>query len=458
MTTNTWTSQNPATGGVIETWDTHTDADIEGILARSAAAFTPWRKTSFSHRAQILVRAAALIREDKERFAQRMTAEMGKLIGEARAEVEKCAWVCEYYAEKAEAMLSPKDIDTDASRSFVSYQPVGSVLAIMPWNFPFWQAFRCAAPTLMAGNVMLLKHAPNVTGCAMDIEEIFTRAGLPAGCFQHVRADNEQVKTLIANDTVQGIALTGSTRAGKAVAETAGKHLKPLVLELGGCDPAVILEDADLDLAVSECVISRMLNAGQSCIAAKRLIAVGSIHHALIEKLQHALSVKVCGAPSSEATTLAPMARADLRDALHTQVKNSVEAGAACLLGGAIPDGEGFFYPATLLTQVREGMPAYEEELFGPVITVVHAKDEAEALRIANDTPYGLGASIFTRDAARGEQLATTELHAGACFVNAFVRSDPRLPFGGIKESGYGRELGREGILAFVNVETIYRR
>ena len=400
-------------------------------------------------------KAAAILRERKPDLAQLMAAEMGKPLKQGTAEVEKCAWVCDYYAASAEAHLAPEVVKTEAARSYVAFEPLGVVLAIMPWNFPFWQVFRFAAPSLMAGNVGVLKHASNVPGCALAIQEIFLQAGFPEGAFRTLLIGSEHVKGLIENPHVRAVTLTGSTPAGKAVAAQAGGVLKKTVLELGGSDAYLVLEDADLETAAETCVNSRLINAGQSCIAAKRFIVVEPVFDAFTARFVALMRGKKMGDPLADGTDLGPQARHDLRDGLHKQVLASIEQGATLLLGGTIPPGAGAYYPPTVLTDVKPGMPAYEEELFGPVAALLRAKDEADAVRIANDSVFGLGAAVFTRDTARGERVARA-IEAGATFVNSLVASDPRLPFGGIKESGYGRELGVFGIREFVNVKTVY--
>jgi succinate-semialdehyde dehydrogenase/glutarate-semialdehyde dehydrogenase len=375
---------------------------------------------------------------------------------QARAEVDKCAWVCDYYAENAESFLAPEIIETDASKSFVAYEPLGVVLAIMPWNFPLWQVFRFVAPALMAGNAGVLKHASNVQGCALAIEEIIRDSGYPPDVFRALLVGSSAVSPVIEHPLVRAVTLTGSTPAGRAVAQQAGALLKKTVLELGGSDPYVVLEDADLDAAVESCIIGRMINNGQSCIAAKRYIVPRTILPEFEDRCVARMQAQRMGDPMDEETDLGPLARTDLRDELHDQVTRSLEMGARCLLGGEVPEGTGAFYPATVLTDVEPGMPAYTEELFGPVAAIIPVGDEGEALRVANDTEFGLGAAVFTRDLERGEKIATRDLDAGSCFVNAFVKSDPRLPFGGIKGSGYGRELGSFGIREFVNIKTVY--
>jgi succinate-semialdehyde dehydrogenase/glutarate-semialdehyde dehydrogenase len=382
---------------------------------------------------------------------------MGKPLGQGEAEAKKCAWVCDYYAEHAESFLTPEPVDSDASRSQVVFRPIGAVLGVMPWNFPLWQVFRYVAPTLMAGNVALLRHASNVSGCALAIEELFRDAGVPLPVMQTLLIDRNQVAAVIEDARVKAVTLTGGVAAGKAVAAAAGGVVKKTVMELGGSDPYLILEDADLDLAVERCVASRLINTGQSCIAAKRFIAVEPVLGAFTEAFVEAMRSKRYGDPLEQRDIdLGPMAQVKLRDELHEQVTASVAAGAECAVGGTIPDSPGAFYPATVLTSVGPGMPAYDDELFGPVAAVIGARDAEDAVRIANDNCFGLGAAVFTRDLDRGEQIAATRLHAGCCFVNDFVRSDPRLPFGGVEQSGYGRELGVFGIREFVNIKTVY--
>ena len=447
---------NPADGSIIRSYEETPDHEVESAIEQAHQAHLDWKRTSFSHRAGLMHNAARILRERAREFGELMTLEMGKPIAGGVAEAEKCAWVCEYYADNAEAFLSEQEVETDASRSFVTFRPIGVVLAVMPWNFPFWQVFRFAAPNLMAGNAGLLKHASNVPGCALVIQEIFEEAGFPEGLFRTLLIPGSRVEGVIENPLVKAVTLTGSTPAGKAVAAKAGEMLKKTLLELGGSDPYVILEDADLDAAASSCAMARLINSGQSCIAAKRFIVVEAVREAFEEKFLAAMSAAKMGDPMEEDTLVGPQARNDLREELHDQVIRSVAAGARCILGGEIPAGPGAYYPPTILTDVVPGMPAYEEELFGPVASVIPVKDEAEAIRVANDTVFGLGAAVFTRDIEKGTRIAAEELEAGACFVNAFVRSDPRLPFGGVKESGYGRELSPFGILEFVNIKTVW--
>ncbi len=448
-------SVNPSTGDTIKTYDEMTPQQTAAAVADAHEAWKSWRKVPFRERAVPMKKAAAILRQRKEEFATLMALEMGKPLKQGIAEAEKSALGCDYYADHAEGHLAPETIKTDASKSGVAFEPMGVVLAVMPWNFPFWQVFRFAAPALMAGNSGVLKHASNVPGCALAIEQVFVEAGFPRGVFRTLLIGSRQVKAVIENPLVAAVTLTGSTPAGKAVASQAGAVIKKTVLELGGSDAYIVLDDADLDLAVNTCVTSRLINSGQSCVNAKRFIVVESLAAAFTEKFVAAMKTKKMGDPMAEGTDVGPQSRPDLRDELHKQVVDSVAKGAKALLGGEIPSGRGSFYPPTVLTGVRKGMPAYDEELFGPVAAIVTARDEADAIRIANDSIFGLGAAVFTRDVARGERVAG-ELEAGCTFVNALVASDPRLPFGGIKESGYGRELGSYGIKEFVNIKTVY--
>lgn len=447
---------NPATGETITTYDEQSMQEVESIIEDTQQAYLSWRKESIADRAKLMHNAADYLDTNKDKYAELMTREMGKPIQQARAEVEKCAAVCRYYADHAAAFLADEVIKTDARRSFVSFQPIGIVLAVMPWNFPFWQVFRFLAPALMAGNAGLLKHASNVPGCALAIEEIVREAGFPPNIFRTLLIGSKDVKTVIEHDHVKAVTLTGSTPAGQAVAAAAGGVLKKTVLELGGSDPYVILDDANLEEAVGFCVKSRMINGGQSCIAAKRFIVVESQKEAFEQLFVAGMKKQNMGDPMQDDVDLGPQAREDLRNELHKQVQKSVADGAKLLLGGEIPDGPGAFYPPTVLTDVTKGMLAYEEELFGPVATIIAAKDENDAIEKANDSVFGLGAAVFTKDLEKAERIAKEEIEAGACFANTFVRSDPRLPFGGIKQSGYGRELSHAGIKEFVNVKTVY--
>ncbi len=449
------TSINPATGKPIKTYDEMTAEQAAAAVAQTHETWRTWRATSFAERAKPMKKTAELLRKRKDELAKLMAAEMGKPIAQGVAEVEKCAWVCDYYADTTEVHLAPEVIETEAAKSYVAFEPLGVVLAIMPWNFPLWQVYRFAAPALMAGNVGILKHASNVPGCALVIEEIFHQAGFPEGAFRSLLIGNAQVRAVIEHPLVRAVTLTGSTPAGKAVASQAGAVLKKTVLELGGSDPYVVLEDADLDQAVQICVNSRLINAGQSCIAAKRFIVVEPVRATFTDRFVALMKTKRMGDPLKEGTDVGPQARHNLRDDLHKQVLASIERGAKLLCGGEVPSGPGAYYPPTVLADVKPGMPAYDEELFGPVAAIIGAKDEEDAVRIANDTIFGLGAAVFTKDTERGERVAR-KLEAGSTFVNSAVASDPRLPFGGIKESGYGRELGSYGIKEFMNAKTVY--
>jgi succinate-semialdehyde dehydrogenase / glutarate-semialdehyde dehydrogenase len=452
----TLTSINPANGATVATYDAFSDAAVTEALRAARAAFERWGETTFAQRATLMRRAAELLRANAAEYGRLMTAEMGKPVAQGKGEAEKCAWVCEYYAEHAERFLRPEPAPTDATTSYVTFRPLGVVLAVMPWNFPFWQVFRFAAPALMAGNAAVLKHASNVSGCALAIEQVFRAAGFPEHLFRTLLVPSSGVAAIIAAPEVSAVTLTGSTPAGRAVAGAAGAALKKTVLELGGSDPYVILDDADLEMAAETCVASRLINSGQSCIAAKRFIVVRGRLKQFTELFVAGMRARRVGDPMADGVDVGPMARVDLREQLHEQVEASLAAGARRLLGGVKPEGAGAYYPVTVLGDVRPGMPAYDEELFGPVGAIIAAKDEDDAIRIANDSRFGLGAAVFTRDAARGERIARDRLQAGACFVNAFVRSDPRLPFGGIKQSGYGRELSAFGIREFVNVKAVY--
>jgi len=447
---------NPTTGETIKDYQEMPPEQVKGIVEKSHEAFLGWRTTSFAERAGLMKKAARIIRDKAEDYARLMAQEMGKPIKGGRAEAEKCAWACDYYADNAEKLLQSEVVHTDATKSFVTFQPLGVILAVMPWNFPLWQIFRCAAPTLMAGNTMVLKHASNVPGCALAIEDIFHKARFPANIFRTLLVGSSQVDAIIENPLIKAVTFTGSTPAGKAVAKKAGEMIKKSVLELGGSDAYVILEDADIEAAVTTCVASRLTNSGQSCIAAKRFVILESQREQVEELVVRQMHAAKMGDPMEEDTIVGPLARHDLRDYLHQQVLKSIEKGAKCLLGGEIPEGRGAFYPPTVLANVKKGMPAYDEELFGPVAAIISVKDEEEAVRVANDTAFGLAAAIFTRDVAKGERIATSKFEAGCCFVNALVKSDPRLPFGGVKESGYGRELSHYGVKEFVNIKTIY--
>ncbi len=453
----TYTSTNPVSGEVSQRFDLWDKDQLENALCCADSASKAWKTTGFDKRAALFNKLATQLRDDKERLAQIITEEMGKLIGESRTEVEKCAAVCDYYAEHGAAFLADEIIDSDASRSFIAYQPLGVVLAVMPWNFPLWQVMRFAVPTLMAGNVGLLKHASNVPQCALALEQLFDDAGFPVNVFQTLLIPAPQVAEVIADERVHAVTLTGSTRAGQIVASCAGQNIKKSVLELGGSDPFIVLDDADITLAVDNAVKSRYLNAGQSCIAAKRFIVTPGVANAFVAQFKTAVAQLMPGDPRSEQTTLAPMARIDLRDELHEQVIDSIASGAVGVTGCQPIKGVGAFYSASILDYVTPACRAYTEELFGPVAIVIRAKDEEDAINIANESEFGLGGSVWTKNSAHGEQLAR-RVDAGAVFVNGMVKSDPRLPFGGIKLSGYGRELAQHGIREFVNAKTIWIR
>jgi len=448
-------SVNPASGEVVQTYEIYSDKGVEKIINSVDKNWQQWRSTSFFYRSQFMQNLSSLLKTKKEELARLMALEMGKVIKEGIAEIEKCAWVCDYYAQNAENFLENETISTEASKSFVSYQPIGTILGVMPWNFPFWQVFRFAAPTIMAGNTAVLKHASNVPGCAMAIEELFREAGFPDNVFRTLLIGSNQVEAVIKHPAVKAVSLTGSTPAGKSVAAIAGSVLKKCVLELGGSDPYLILKDADLKSAAKTCAAGRLLNAGQSCIGAKRFIVVEEVYPEFLEYFTNEMINAQFGDPYDADITMGPLARLDLRDELHQQVIDSVKKGAEVVIGGEIPNRSGAFYPPTILENVKPGMPAYEEELFGPVAAVMRVKDTEEAVCVANDSEFGLGAAVFTENVDKGENIAEFQLHAGCCFVNDFVKSDPRLPFGGIKGSGFGRELSTHGIKEFMNVKTV---
>ena len=450
-------SINPATGEEIFRAESHTRAQVDEILSLSEASLPSWRALPVSARCEFVARAGQVLRERRDELARIITLEMGKLYAEAKAEVEKCAWVCEFYAEQAADFLADEIVGSDATRSLVAYQPLGTVFAIMPWNFPFWQVFRFAAPSLAAGNTGLLKHASNVSQCALAIERVFGEAGFPDGVFRTLLVDGGTASEVIGDRRIHAVTLTGSDRAGRSVAAKAGHHLKKTVLELGGSDAFIVLADADLDLAVEEGVKARYMNAGQSCIAAKRFIVVESVSAEFTERFRGKVESLQPGDPFGEDTTLAPMARADLRDELDGQVRDALRQDAKPVTGCNALDRPGFFYAPSILHGVAPGMRAWSEELFGPVASIIPVRDANEAVDVANASSFGLGGSVWTRDVTRGETLAR-RLECGAAFVNGMVKSDPRLPFGGVKESGYGRELARHGIREFVNAKTLWVR
>ena len=448
----TFKSINPYNNEEIKTYSEQSETGIESILSASEEAFDSWRTVPIPERSRRMQKAAELLRENKETYARTMTLEMGKPITESISEIEKCAWVCEFYAENAERFLADQVIETDASESFISHDPIGPVLAIMPWNFPFWQVFRFVAPALMAGNVALLKHAPNVFGCAMHIEDLLKEAGFPDGVFQNLVIHHDKVENIIADDRVKAATLTGSERAGSSVAALAGEHIKKTVLELGGSNSFIVWEDADIDQAVDTGISARMMNSGQSCIAAKRFILVGEAYDKFLPAFTEKVKELKSGDPLDEATDIGPLARTDLAEKLERQVKDSVEKGAQLLMGG---ERNRAYYEPTILTNVEPGMPAFDEELFGPAACFIRAESEDEAFELAGKSKYGLGTTVFTTDTERALKAAGS-VPDGAYFINELVKSDPRLPFGGTKRSGYGRELSREGILEFVNKKTVY--
>lgn len=448
-------SINPHTGKRINKYDELSVKDINEIIDRCNKAYETWHETDLEERKKLMLNAAGILKKEKRYYGEILTSEMGKTIKQAVAEVEKCAWVCEYYAENTESILQKEFIKTDGSNSYVRFDPLGIILAVMPWNFPFWQVFRFAAPALMAGNVGLLKHASNVPGSALAIEEIFRKAGFPDYCFKTLLIGSSQVKDVINNQHVKAATLTGSEFAGQKVAEACGNKLKKTVMELGGSDPFIVLADADLELAVETAVTARLINNGQSCIAAKRFIVVNDVYDEFEKKFTARMEAVKTGDPMDEETELGPIAREDLLNELIDQVDRSVKAGAKLLTGGKRIEREGFYYPATVLSNVSKGMPAYSEEIFGPVAGLIKARDEQDAVIIANDSAYGLGAALFTGNIDKAEKLAA-EIESGSVFINGMVKSDPRLPFGGIKLSGYGRELSHYGIKEFVNIKTVW--
>jgi succinate-semialdehyde dehydrogenase/glutarate-semialdehyde dehydrogenase len=453
----TFRSINPANGNTLGETASFTVMQLEAALNAAAAAVPHWQARPIPERCQLLRTAAAVLRRRAEELARLITLEMGKPITESRAEIEKSALGCEYYAGAAPSFLADEVIESDAGRSLVAYQPLGTVLAIMPWNFPFWQVFRFAAPALAAGNTGLLKHASNVPQCALAIESVFHEAGFPGGVFTSLMIPSTQVAHVIEDRRVHAVTLTGSEPAGRQVAAAAGAQIKKSVLELGGSDAFIVLEDADLEQAVATAVTSRFLNAGQSCIAAKRFIVVEAVAGEFVARFKEAVEALQVGDPLQESTQLGPLARVDLRDELHQQVVESITQGAVAITGCNPESGPGAYYQASILDHVRPGVRAYHEELFGPVASIIRAVDGEDAIRIANDTDFGLGGSVWTRDSARGERVAR-QLECGCAFVNGLVKSDPRLPFGGIKHSGYGRELSRLGIHEFVNAKTVWIR
>ncbi|MGW8123794.1 NAD-dependent succinate-semialdehyde dehydrogenase [Roseivirga echinicomitans] len=445
-------SINPYTNQVVGTYQSITDAELSEKLVRADSAFKTWRLQPITERAKLMKKAGQILRDNVEEYALMITKEMGKPLSESRGEINKCAWVCDYYADNAEDFLANEIIKTDAQQSFVKHDPIGCVLAIMPWNFPFWQVFRFAAPTLLAGNTGMLKHAPNVFGCAILIEEVFTKAGFPKGVFQNLIVHHDKTETIIAHDAIQAVTLTGSERAGAAVAEISGRYIKKSLLELGGNNAFIVWEDADLDQIINAALVARMLNCGQSCIAAKRFILVGNIYDKFVSKFTEALKALPSGDPLHETTKVGPLARIDLADQLQKQVRKSVEMGAELLLGG---NQNGCYHEPTILGNVKPGMPAFDEETFGPLAAMIKAKDIDEAFELSEMSPFGLGVTVCTTDIEKAVSMAS-RVSDGAYFVNELVKSDPRLPFGGTKRSGYGRELAKDGMMEFVNRKTIY--
>lgn len=448
----TFDTINPYNNQPLATYESISDEALAQKLVKSQQAFESWRKVDFEERARLMHKAGQVLRDNVEEYAKMISLEMGKPINESRGEINKCAWVCDYYAENAEEFLESETIPTDASQSFVRHDPMGTILAIMPWNFPFWQVFRFAAPTLMAGNTGLLKHAANVFGCAEKIEEVFTRAGFPEGVFQNLIVHHDRTEQILSHDAVKAVSLTGSERAGSAVAAQAGKYLKKSLLELGGNNAFIVLEDADIDKTVETALVARMLNCGQSCIAAKRFILLDGIYDEFVDKFTKAVIALKSGDPMAEDTKVGPLARLDLADGLQKQVQDSISKGATLLLGGKQKD---CYHEPTILGNVKPGMPAFDEETFGPLAAMIRVKDVDEAFTLSEQSPYGLGVTVCTRDVDTAVAMAE-RVSDGAYFVNELVKSDPRLPFGGTKRSGYGRELAKDGIMEFVNRKTIY--
>lgn len=446
---------NPYNGAFLNEYKTLSENEIAEILNKVKSAFDKWRKTTFEFRSRLMNNAADILISRKEEFAVLMALEMGKPNVQGRAEIDKCALVCSYYAQNAESFLKPELIEAGFLKSYRAYNPLGAVFAIMPWNFPFWQVFRFAAPNLMAGNCGVLKHSSNTSGCSLAIESVFEEAGFPEYVFKSLIIKSDMAQKVIASNDIAAVTLTGSTPVGALVAESAGRYLKKCVLELGGSDPYIILEDADLDNAARICASGRLINSGQSCIAAKRFIVMESVSDEFTQKLAFEMSKYQNGDPLLDTTQIGPQARKDLQSDNDRQVKDSIAKGAKLVLGGNISDEAGCYYPPTILADVKPDMPAYNEELFGPVASVITVSSIEEAVSIANDTEFGLGAAVFSRDIEKAENIACFEINAGSCFVNDNVKSNPALPFGGIKLSGYGRELSAEGIKEFMNIKTI---
>jgi succinate-semialdehyde dehydrogenase/glutarate-semialdehyde dehydrogenase len=448
-------STNPLTNEVIQEFEEHSDAQIEEVLQRADATYYKWRKTSFNEREKLMHAAADVLRKNKDKYAQIMTDEMGKTKKEALSEVEKCALCCDYYAEKAAKFLADEPLEIEQDQAYIAYSPIGTVLAVMPWNFPFWQVIRFAAPNLMAGNVGILKHASNVPQCALALAEVFREAGFPEGCFQSLLISSKKIDGLLGDRRIRAATLTGSEGAGSKVASKAGQELKKTVLELGGSDPFIVLADADIEKAATTAVKARMINCGQSCIAAKRFLVVQEVYDQFMEIFIRKMSELRQGDPNEDGVDYGPMAREDLAEQLLEQTQKSIDKGAKVLLGGDRPDRKGAFFNATILGDLKPGMPAYDEEMFGPVASVFRCKDVEEAILIANDSPYGLGGSVWTKDIEKGKKVVR-QVDSGAVYINKMMASHPALPFGGVKLSGYGRELSHLGIREFVNQKTVW--
>jgi succinate-semialdehyde dehydrogenase/glutarate-semialdehyde dehydrogenase len=446
---------NPATGEKIAEYDRITINEAKEKISQANTTYTSWKLKSFKERADFMHKLADILDDNKEEYAQLATQEMGKVIGQSRKEIEKCALVCRYYADNTEALLTDEIVKTEATKSYVTFQPIGVVLAVMPWNFPFYQVIRFAAPALMAGNTAVLKHASNVQGCALALEQAFEKAGFPKGAFSNLNIDSKLVEQVIEDKNIVAITLTGSDPAGRSVASIAGKNLKKTVMELGGSDAYIVLDDVDLEKATDLATLGRLQNNGQTCIAAKRFVVLDAIYDDFLALFSKKMKEAKMGEPTNEDTYYGPMAREDLRDELHDQVLKTVAQGGKLVLGGEIPNQKGAYYPATILADLKPGMEGFDNELFGPVASVIRAKDDDDAIALANNSQYGLGSGVLTSNNERGEKIAL-QLEAGSSFVNKLVVSDPRLPFGGVKNSGYGRELAAYGIREFVNTKTIW--
>lgn len=449
------TSINPATEEQIASYERITPETAKEKVAKANETYQSWKKTTFEERSKLMNKLADIFEENKEKYAQLATQEMGKTLKQSISEIEKCAKICRYNADNIQELLADKIIKTEAKKSYVTYQPLGVVLAVMPWNFPFYQVIRFAAPAVMTGNTGVLKHASNVQGCAFALEDAFTKAGFPEGVFTNLNINSDAIKAIIEDKNIIGVTLTGSEPAGRSVAKIAGENLKKTVLELGGSDAYIILEDADLAKVTDVATYGRLQNNGQTCIAAKRFIVLEEIYDDFLKMFTQKMAAAKMGEPTNNDTYYGPMARVDLRDELHNQVEKTVKQGGKLILGGKIPNKKGAYYPATILADLKPGMTAFDEELFGPVASVIKAKDENEAIELANNSAFGLGSGVLTGNSERGEKIAL-QLEAGNSFVNKLVASDPRLPFGGIKNSGYGRELSDFGIKEFVNTKTIW--